>query len=116
MQVNRIFAAARLGFAALALACNIVFAHAQSFDAKKFFDKLAAEGATMPKNMDAKAFFDKLAADGASDSKKLDTKTFFDKLAAEGANIPKDFDTKKFFDKLKAEGASAMPPMIDMSK
>ena len=81
---------------ASAIALGAAGAHAEQFDAKKFFDKLAADGASMPAGFDAKKFFDKLAADGASEQKKLDAKAFFDKLAA--------------------EGASTMPPMVDMKK
>jgi hypothetical protein len=112
------FNALRAVLVASALAFGAVSASAQEFDAKKFFDKLAAEGASVPASFDAKKFFDKLQADGASDQKKLDAKTFFDKLAAEGASMPKDFDSKKFFDKLQADGASSsmMPPMVDMKK
>jgi len=115
MKSNAIRAAARAALTASVLVLGMAVANAESFDAKKFFDKLAAEGASMPKEFDAKKFFDKLAAEGSSDT-KFDAKTFFDKLASEGAAMPKDFDAKKFFDKLAAEGSSSMPPMVDVKK
>jgi uncharacterized glyoxalase superfamily protein PhnB len=100
---------------ATAVSVGALAASAQGFDAKKFFDRLQAEGSSVPAGFDARKFFDKLQAEGSSN--KLDAKTFFEKLAAEGASMPKGFDAKKFFEKLQAEGSSSMmPPMVDMKK
>jgi hypothetical protein len=113
-MIKSLSGAARAALVAGVLAFGAVSANAQQFDAAKFFEKLQAEGAAMPKGFDAKKFFDKLQAEGSSN--KLDAKAFFDKLQADGAAMPKDFDAKKFFDKLQAEGSSVMPPMVDMKK
>jgi len=108
---------ARAILAVSALVLGAAAAFADQFDAKKFFDKLQAEGNSMSKDFDAKKFFDKLQAEGNSAEKKIDAKAFFDRLAAEGNSMSKDFDAKKFFDKLQAEGnKSLIPPMVAMPK
>lgn len=117
MKVNALFNFTRAALVASALVLGAVSAHAEPFNPTKFFERLAAEGNSAPKDFDSKKFFDKLAAEGNSAEKPLDAKTFFDKLKAEGNSMPKDFDSKKFFDKLAAEGNSAvMPPMVSMKK
>jgi hypothetical protein len=60
--------AARLALVAGALAIGSLSASAEPFDGKKFFERLAADGASMPKDFDAKKFFDKLAAEGSSNT------------------------------------------------
>lgn len=60
------FPVGRIALLASALIIGAASAHAEAFDSRKFFDKLAAEGASMPVGFDAKRFFDKLAAEGAS--------------------------------------------------
>ena len=92
-----LFPVGRIALVASALILGAVTAHAESFDARKFFDKLAAEGASMPVGFDAKTFFDKLAAEGASDKRPIDARAFFDKLASEGASMPVGFDSKEVF-------------------
>ncbi|MGE5510263.1 MAG: hypothetical protein ACM31O_03310 [Bacteroidota bacterium] len=100
---------------ALALAMGPAAAQQSSFDSKKFFDKLQAEGVSMSTDFDAKRFFDKLQAEGVSDSRPLDAKTFFDKLQAEGVSVPSGFDRKKFFDTIEAQGVAA-PSMVAPNK
>ena len=117
MNTKSIAALARVVLTASALANGIAAAHAQTFDAKKFFDRLQAEGNSMNKDLDANKFFDKLAAEGNSATNKIDAKTFFEKLQAEGNSMSRDFDAKKFFDKLAAEGnAHMIPPMVEVPK
>jgi hypothetical protein len=117
MNMKPIAALARVVLTALALAIGIAAANAQTFDAKKFFDRLQAEGNSMSRDFDAKKFFDKLAAEGNSATNKIDAKTFFERLQAEGNSMNRDFDAKKFFDKLAAEGnAHMIPPMVEVPK
>ena len=66
MKIKALLAAARVALVASALVAGIGAAQAQQFDAKKFFDRLQAEGNSAPKDFDAKKFFDKLQAEGNS--------------------------------------------------
>ena len=71
---------AKAAVLAITLALGTGIAHAETFDSKRFFDKLQAEGVSAPAGFDGKKFFDKLQAEGVSEQKPLDSKTFFDKL------------------------------------
>ena len=66
MRFKTLLVAARVVFAATALTFGMAAAQAEPFDGKKFFEKLSAEGASMPKDFDSKKFFDKLQAEGSS--------------------------------------------------
>ena len=54
MRFKTLLVAARVVFAATALTFGMAAAQAEPFDGKKFFEKLSAEGASMPKDFDSK--------------------------------------------------------------
>ena len=98
----------------IALSTGAAVAQSGSFDARKFFERFEAEGASMPANFDARKFFDQLQLDGASSSKPLSAEEFFEKLRAEGASVPTQFDSKAFISKVRSEGM--LPPVVAVPK
>ncbi len=103
-------------FASIILALSASTAGAQSgnFDARKFFERLQLEGASVPASFDGKAFFEKLQMEGASSSKPLSAEEFFAKLRAEGASVPTAFDGKSFMDKVRSE--ELLPPLVALPR
>lgn len=94
----------------LALTAGTAVAQSGNFDARKFFDRLQLEGASVPASFDARAFFDKLQLEGASSSRPLTAEEFFEKLRAEGASVPTKFDSKAFMTKIWSE--DMLPPVV----
>src|SRR5690606_15298598 len=94
----------------LALVSTTALAQSSNFDARKFFDRLQLEGASVPANFDARAFFDRLQMEGASSSKPLSAEEFFERLRAEGASVPTQLDRKEFMNKVRSEGM--LPPDV----
>jgi hypothetical protein len=72
----------------IALTAGSAIAQSSNFDARKFFDRLQLEGASMPASFDAQKFFDKLRAEGASVPAQLDGKVFLNKIRSEGMPQP----------------------------
>lgn len=94
----------------LALSAGTAGAQSGNFDARKFFERLQLEGASIPASFDGRAFFDKLQLEGASSSKPLTAEEFFEKLRAEGASVPTAFDGKSFMSKVRSE--EMLPPLV----
>lgn len=120
----RLIAGIRLAvsIAAIALGCATI-AGAQTvgqtvngFDAKRFFDEIAAKGFTAPTaDFDGRKFFQEIEARGFNASNKIDGTTFFAEIAAKGFKAPPGFDPTKFFQEISASGY-ALPAMIDVKR
>ncbi len=97
---------------ALLLPLNIALAQSSDSDAREFFQRLQANGASFenPQISDQK-FWDELRTWGASNEKPVTSQQFVDRLAAQGVQIPKDFDREKFLDDLRAHGVK-MPVTV----